>query len=211
MVPGKLATLIRLHRWRLDEERRGLAAALRELALRESALRALEAEIASQQESARAAPEAAGIDYGSYARLAVQRRASSRDAIATAEAEVSRRREQVQSRYRDLRTFERAEASRCRRAAAEASRRDRIALDEIALLTRAPGAARPFGVGATPKPPSARRHRVSVRQGPDLTACPRLVGFASRTDILLVERNTRWYIPALRGLAIQKPGVAAGS
>jgi hypothetical protein len=41
----------------------------------------------------------------------------------------------VQSRYRELRTFELAEESRCRRAAAETSRRERLALDEIALLT----------------------------------------------------------------------------
>lgn len=135
-MSGKLATLIRLHRWRLDEERRGLAAAIRELDLRELALRELETEITSEQESARAAPAAAGIDYGAYARQAIPRRASCREAIAAAEAEVSRRREQVQGRYRELRTLETAEESRCRRAAAEAARRDRIALDEIALLTR---------------------------------------------------------------------------
>jgi flagellar export protein FliJ len=136
MMSGKLATLIRLHRWRLDEERRSLAAAMRELDLRESMARELEAEIASEQESACTGPAAAGIDYGAYARQAVQRRASCREAIATAEAEVSRRREQVKSLYRELHTFELAEESRCRRAAAEASRRERLALDEIALLTR---------------------------------------------------------------------------
>jgi hypothetical protein len=49
---------------------------------------------------------------------------------------VSRRRQLVQSRYRQLRAFELAEESRCRRAAAEAARRERLALDDIALLTR---------------------------------------------------------------------------
>jgi hypothetical protein len=56
MMSGKLATLTRLHKWRLDEERRGLAEAMRELDLRESALRELEAEIVSEQESARTGP-----------------------------------------------------------------------------------------------------------------------------------------------------------
>jgi flagellar export protein FliJ len=135
-MSGKLATLTRLHRWRLDEERRGLAAAISELDRRETALRELEAEIATEQESARTGPADAGIDYGSYARLAAQRRASCHEAIATAGAEVSRRREAVQSRYRELRTFELAEESRCRRLAAEASRREQLALDEIALLAR---------------------------------------------------------------------------
>jgi flagellar export protein FliJ len=135
-MSGKLATLVRLHRWRLEEERRKLAEAMRALDLRESALRELEAEIASEQESARTGPVDAGIDYGSYARLAVQRRASCREEIAAAEAKVSRRREQMQSRYRELRTFELAEESLCRRVAAEAARRERLALDEIALLTR---------------------------------------------------------------------------
>lgn len=135
-MSGKLATLIRLHRWRLDEQRRGLAAALRELDLRETALRELEAEIAAEQESARTAPAEAGIDYGAYVRQAIPRRATCRQAIATAEAEVSQRREQVKERYRELRTLELAEESRCRRAAAEAARRERLALDEVALLTR---------------------------------------------------------------------------
>jgi flagellar protein FliJ len=135
-MSGKLATLIRLHRSRLDEERRGLARAMRELDLRESTLRKLEAEIAAEQESARTAPADAGIDYGAYARGAIRRRASCCEAMATAEAEVSQRRRLVQSRYRELRTLELAEESRWRRAAAEAARHERLALDEIALLTR---------------------------------------------------------------------------
>ena len=56
--------------------------------------------------------------------------------MATAEADVSQRRQLVQSRYRELRALELTEESRCRRAAAEAARRDRLALDETALLTR---------------------------------------------------------------------------
>ena len=45
------------------------------------------------------------------------------------------------SRYRELRALELAEESRCRRLAAEAARRERLALDELALLTRSHGAS----------------------------------------------------------------------
>ena len=48
----------------------------------------------------------------------------------------SAHRETLQDRYRSLRTFELAEEDRRRRADAEATPREGLALDEIALLAR---------------------------------------------------------------------------
>ena len=135
-MADKLAALIRLHTWRLDEQRRTLADALRELDRLQQQSHVLEGEIAAEQEAASASPAEAGFAYARFARVAVERRAAGRDAIAGAERQVATHRETLQNRYRELRTFELAEEDRRSRAAAEAARREGVALDEIALLTR---------------------------------------------------------------------------
>src|SRR5512134_1410136 len=121
-MADKLATLIRLHTWRLDEQRRALADALRELDGLDQASRALEAEIAAEQQTAAAAPAEAGLAYARFARVAAERRAACREAISRAEADVASRREEVQARYRELRTLEIARDNRRERAKAEAAR-----------------------------------------------------------------------------------------
>ncbi len=135
-MADKLAALIRLHKWRLDEQRRTLAEALRELDRLRQQSCVLEGEIAAEQKAASASPAEAGFAYARFARAAVERRAAGRDAIAGAERQVATHRETLDNRYRELRTFELAEEGRRSRAAAEAARREGLALDEIALLTR---------------------------------------------------------------------------
>ena len=135
-MADKLATLIRLHTWRLDEQRRALADALRELDRLHQQSRALEAEITAEQEAAAAAPAEAGLAYAGFARTAVERRATCRQAISDAETDIASHREKVQACYRELRTLELAQDNRRERAKAEAARREGLALDEIALLTR---------------------------------------------------------------------------
>ena len=136
-MAGKLRTIIRLHRWRLDEERRSLAEVLRQLEAKQSALGILEDEIRAEQESAMADPAIAGQVYAAFARAAIDRRETLVRTIAAAEEATSRQRERVQACWRELRTFELAEESRMRREAAEAARLERLALDEIALLRQA--------------------------------------------------------------------------
>ncbi|MGZ9092975.1 MAG: flagellar FliJ family protein [Rhodoplanes sp.] len=135
-MADKLAALIRLHTWRLDEQRRTLAEALRELDRLRQQSRVLEGEIAAEQEVASASPAEAGFAYARFARVAVERRAACLDAIHSAERQVATHRETLRSRYRELRTFELAEEDRRGRAAAEAARLEGVALDEIALLAR---------------------------------------------------------------------------
>jgi flagellar protein FliJ len=131
-VADALQPLIRLRRFRLDEERRELAAAVAALdGLRAREL-ALDAESDSERAQAAADPLIAGQAYALYAATWVARRARLLDEIAEAEAELSRCRQQVVDVWRDLRTLELAEEERRRRAAAEAARRERIAEDEIA-------------------------------------------------------------------------------
>ncbi len=135
-MADKLLTLIRLHTWRLDEQRRTLADALRELDRLQRQSRALECEIAAEQRAAAAAPAEVGLAYAGFARAVVQRRAACREAIVAAEAEVATQHDKLQACYHELRALELAQDKRRRRAAAEAARREGVALDEIALLSR---------------------------------------------------------------------------
>jgi flagellar protein FliJ len=135
-MDDKLASLVRLHRWRLDEERRSLAEAIRKLDLLERQLHALEAELIAEQESVRVAPIEAGDAYGRFARVMVERRVSCRQAIAAAQADVAMHREKVRCCYRELRTFELSEDSRRLRAATDAARREGLILNEVALFVR---------------------------------------------------------------------------
>lgn len=132
----ELATLIRLRRWGLDQERRRLTERLGALQARESALDGLEAGIMAEQEAAKAQEDETGFAYAAFARAAVVRRADLVEAIAAAEADVARQRDVVGDRWRDVRTLELAEEARRRRDAEEAARRERIEIDEIAVLAR---------------------------------------------------------------------------
>lgn len=134
-MADKLAALIRLHTWRLDEQRRTLADALGELNRLRRQSHLLEGEIAAEQEAASASPAEAGFAYARFARAAVDRRAACRNAIDSAESSVATHRDKLQACYRELRRFELADENRRQRAQADAARREGLVVDEIALLT----------------------------------------------------------------------------
>ncbi len=145
-MTDKLATLVRLHRWRLDEQRRLLGAAIRNLTVAEQRVRALEEEVVLEQQIAGEAPDSAAF-YGAYALALVARRKNAAQAVADAEAAVAERRTSLTAAWRALRTFELAEESRRKQREEEAARRERLMLDEIAILARAraDAAGRPDG------------------------------------------------------------------
>ena len=94
-MADKLLTLIRLHTWRLDEQRRTLAEALRELDRLQRQSRALEGEIAAEQGSPPPPrPRSASPTPASPAPRC-ERRASCREAIVAAEAEVATQRDKL--------------------------------------------------------------------------------------------------------------------
>jgi len=138
---GGLAALIRLRRWRLDQERRLLAERLRRVAAQSAVLTALDAEIAHERAIAAGSDAVdAGLAYAGYAARAALRRAHALQAIAAAEADAAAQREVVVACHRDLRSAELTEESRQQRARRETARRERMLLDELALTARAPGA-----------------------------------------------------------------------
>jgi flagellar export protein FliJ len=128
-----LPSLIRLHRWRVDEQRRRLAELIRRSDDLHGEAQRLEREIADEQARSRTDPLEAGTAYAGYARVAVERRTRTAAAIAAAEADVATARDDLGEAYRSLRTLEAAEADRERRWAMEKDRRERIVLDEVGL------------------------------------------------------------------------------
>ena len=128
-----LPSLIRLHRWRVDEQRRRLAELIRRSDDLYGEAQRLEDEIADEQARSRTDPLEAGTAYAAYARAAIERRTRTAAAIAAAEAGVATARDDLGEAYRSLRTLEAAQAEREQRQAMEAERRERIVLDEVGL------------------------------------------------------------------------------
>lgn len=129
-----LATLVRLHNWRVDEQRRELAAKLRVLEEQEAMLRTLEDELERERALAKSSPEVA-LFFGTYAEGVGLRREEINVSLNAAEAEADKAREAVRLAFHDLKKYEQAEESRQHAEDVERERRDRIDLDEIGLET----------------------------------------------------------------------------
>lgn len=129
-----LGPLIRLRRWRLDEEKRQLGAAIQAVQRLEDALRRLQSECDAEQALAREDPVTAGAAWAAWASRAQARRAALERELSAAEESLARQRDEVRARWRDLRTVEMVEEERKRRTLAEEARRERLILDENAQV-----------------------------------------------------------------------------
>jgi flagellar FliJ protein len=127
-----LDTLIRVNRWRLDEQRRQLAE-LERLAerLRGESSR-LEQELTSEQQVAGASYEA-GLGYPNFARDLIERRRKLAASLAEVEDRIAAAREAFAETFGEVKRYEIAAANRAKRDAQAASRKHAIAQDEIAL------------------------------------------------------------------------------
>lgn len=128
-----IATLIRLKKFTVDEERRKLGELLAheaELTRREHAL---EAGVKREQALAAADPTGIGAQsYGRFAESVVRDRARMKDARTKLEAAIARQQDVVAEAYREFKTVEILQQNRDRRAALEFARKEQIAMDEIA-------------------------------------------------------------------------------
>ncbi len=127
-----LDSLIRLHRWQVDEQRRRVAE-LEQLAnkLRDD-LRRLEAEQASEQEFAERSSEIT-YGYGSYAGALVERRRKLTQSLADAEQKTLRAREVLAETYQEAKRYEIASARRLLNQRLQAERIEQRSMDELAI------------------------------------------------------------------------------
>lgn len=128
-----LNSLIRLHQWIVDEKRRKLGDLLKMVQDLEARAKRLEEELIEEQKIARNAPEQAGLTYGGYAKVVIDRRERLALSIAGVEKQIAVAREELNEAYRDLKKYEVAQDIRDRREAEEAARKDQIILDDIGL------------------------------------------------------------------------------
>ena len=127
-----LHTLIRLHKWRLDEKRRALAElqALADKLAQDTAR--LEREILAEQEIARTSPEAS-FGYGNFAKQAIERRKRLAQSVAQVEHQIAEATEEMAEAFQELKRYELAQEGRDRREDAKRKTRENAALDEVAL------------------------------------------------------------------------------
>jgi flagellar FliJ protein len=125
-----LKSLIRLHRWTVDERRRELGAFLaREEQLR-GERRRIDDELASEKKIATEDVMAA-FGFAGYIRGYMERREMLDRAIAAAMREIEAAQERLAEAYRQLKTFEITQANREKRELAERNRAEQIVLDEV--------------------------------------------------------------------------------
>lgn len=127
-----LSTLIRMHRFQLDEKRRALTDLenLRDDLIRQS--EKMEAELAAEQEVAKKV-EVGAFAYAGFARGVIARREKLAASLAELEARIEAAQREVAASFQDLKRHEIALAQRQRRQREEADRREQIALDEVSL------------------------------------------------------------------------------
>jgi flagellar export protein FliJ len=126
-----LHSLIRLHKWQVDERRRVLGALLaREEELLEQA-RQMELELAREQEVAKHDVLAAR-NFDAYLKAFIERRERLQRQTALVRDEILLAREDLAEAFRTLKTYELTQKAREKREREEADRREQANLDEVA-------------------------------------------------------------------------------
>jgi flagellar FliJ protein len=134
-VARKLQNLIRIHQWRVDENRRKLADLQRLLDELLAQARRLEEELVREQRIAAASPGEAGYLYSGYARTVITRRETLAHSIERTEQEVAAARNELHESYRELKKYELTQANRDLMEARATARKETAVLDEIGLQT----------------------------------------------------------------------------
>lgn len=130
---SKIASLIRLSRWRLDEKRRALSdlEALAGHLHRQS--QALADEVRHEQQFAAASGEPQP-SLGPYISATLERQAHLTQSIAEVEQRITLARDDIAAAYQEVKRYELAEAERRNRDALLRQRRETSAFDEIGAV-----------------------------------------------------------------------------
>ncbi len=125
-----LDTLVRLHRWRVDEKQRQLAELQRMRADLEARAAGLSAEMGRESELATAEPELRAV-FPAYVAGAQHRRTVLRKSCIEVDAKIETAREELNAAFREAKKYETAAENRAKRANTAVARRLRAELDEI--------------------------------------------------------------------------------
>ncbi len=125
-------SLIRLHKFQVDEKRRKVAELelmLGEFRQRE---RDLEAQVEAEQRKA-GISDVAHFAYPMFAKSVLRRRENILESIAGIERQLDTAKEELADAFRELKKYELLDGNRKRKIRKEAMRAEQVSLDEIAL------------------------------------------------------------------------------
>lgn len=127
-----LPSLIRLHKWQLEEQQRKLAQleGLKQQFV--ARIRILDAEVAAESSAVGGSSEAGHV-LGSYIQASLQRRRHLEQSVAGVQSQTDEVREQVAEAFQELKRFELAQEQQLRRERKATRRRERVQEDEIGL------------------------------------------------------------------------------
>ena len=129
---SSLHSVIRVHRWQLDEKRRALTD-LESLAERLSLeLRRLDEEVDRERDVV-GRGNASGTDFANYMKAVHVRREHLTESREQVERQIAAASKEIAETYRDLKKYEIAQSDRDRNAQLRRNRRETIILDEIAV------------------------------------------------------------------------------
>jgi flagellar protein FliJ len=130
---NSLKSIIRLHKWQLDEKRRELVElqTLHEHLLGQIAR--LEEEMERERETARADLEAS-FTFANYAKAARERRHRLDQSVAQVDEQIQIATDAVAEAYQELKKYELAEEERVKREALKLKRKQDAILDETASI-----------------------------------------------------------------------------
>jgi len=127
-----LGSLIRLHRFHLEEKRRTLAGLEGLMADLVRRIAQLEDEV--QREQRQAANSSIGnFIYGAYARNVIQRRETLKKSMAALQLEIDTAREAVAAAFQEVKRYEIAKERMEEREREETARREQIEQDDLAI------------------------------------------------------------------------------
>jgi activator of 2-hydroxyglutaryl-CoA dehydratase len=130
---SSLASIIRLHKWQLDEKRRALAE-LQTLADRLKAeMEKVKVEVAAEQEAARNNPDFA-FNYGNFAQAALERSRRLAESLVQVDAQVAVATDEMAEAFQEVKRYELAEEERKRREQDRLRQKENLLLDETALV-----------------------------------------------------------------------------
>lgn len=129
---SSLESLIRLHRWRLDEQQRNVAALEDLRAQLQAEFDRLDAEQAAEQEVAGKSPEAS-YGYDSYVVSLLDRRRRLGQSLADAERQIAKAREVLAEIFQEVKRYEIAAARRLLNERILLEHQEQRDMDEIAI------------------------------------------------------------------------------
>ena len=138
---SSLDSLIRLHRWALDEKRQKLVGLERLHDRMQQDMQSIDAAMERESKAAGADPDTA-LSYPSFVASILDRRKKLKASIAELVRSVEAAREEVGEAYRDFKKYETAKANEDRRVSQRRQKREQSDADERALQTYRRRAAR---------------------------------------------------------------------